>query len=69
MLKPLHFKRAKDNVQMPLAMLSKLMVMAKDGSDALMNGTATKREMQKAAKYLGKYTMETPPGLIRLSLL
>ena len=54
---------------MPLAMLSKLMVMAKDGADALMNGTATKREMQKAAKYLGKYTMETPPGLIRLLLL
>ena len=45
-LKPLHFKRAKDNVQMPLATLKKLMTVAKDGAAALMNRVATKRVMQ-----------------------
>ena len=65
-LKPLRFKRAKDNVQMPPATLQKLMAVAKDGAAALMNEPATRRAMQQAAKYLGKYTREPPPCLIRL---
>ena len=36
-LKPLHFKRANDNAQMPPATLKKLMAVAKDGAAALMN--------------------------------
>ena len=44
-LKPLHFKRAKDNVNMPRAMLQKLMAVAKGGAAALMNEPATRRAM------------------------
>ena len=45
-LKPLHFKRAKDNVQMPPATLQKLMAVAKSGAAALMNEPATRRATQ-----------------------
>ena len=44
-LKPLHFKRVKDNVNMPQKMLQKLMAVAKDGAAALMNELATRRAM------------------------
>ena len=65
-LKPLHFKRAKDNVQMPPATLQKLMAAAKSGAAALMNEPATRRATQQIAKYLGKYALEPPPYLTRL---
>ena len=35
-LKPVHFKRAKDNIQMPLATLKKLMAITKDNAAVLI---------------------------------
>ena len=57
-LQPLHYKRVKDNVQMPQAMLEKLMAVAKSGVQALINEPPARRAKQQIAKYLGKYTME-----------
>ena len=65
-LTPLHYKRVKDNVQMPRATLWKLMTVAKSGAAALVNEPATRRAKQQIAKYLGKYTLEPPPCLIRM---